>query len=148
MSLKRIKKEFEEIKNDSTLSFSAAPNQEDNMFRWSAILNGPEGSPYENGKFKLNIVFPTDYPFKPPKINFVTKIYHCNINSSGSICLDILRDQWSPALTITKILLSLSSLLNDPNPSDPLVPDIAKKYLENKEEHDNLAKEWTSLHAK
>ena len=87
---------------------------------------GPEGSPYLGGVFKLNIIFPETYPFKPPKVQFVTKVYHCNVNSNGSICLDILKDQWSPALTISKVLLSISSLLTEPNPSDPLVPEIAQ----------------------
>lgn len=59
-------------------------------------------SPYSSGVFFLSIAFPTDYPFKPPKVNFTTRIYHPNINANGSICLDILRDQWSPALTISK----------------------------------------------
>lgn len=63
---------------------------------------GPGDSPYSGGVFFLAIHFPTDYPFKPPKVNFTTRIYHPNINSNGSICLDILRDQWSPALTISK----------------------------------------------
>ena len=82
-------------------------------------------SPYAGGVFFLSITFPTDYPFKPPKVSFTTKIYHPNINANGSICLDILRDQWSPALTISKVLLSICSMLTDPNPDDPLVPDIA-----------------------
>lgn len=64
-------------------------------------------SPFQGGVFFLSIHFPTDYPFKPPKVNFTTRIYHPNINSNGSICLDILRDQWSPALTISKGLLLL-----------------------------------------
>lgn len=67
------------------------------------LIMGPQGdSPYSGGVFFLAIHFPTDYPFKPPKVNFTTRIYHPNINSNGSICLDILRDQWSPALTISK----------------------------------------------
>ena len=97
----------------------------EDMFHWQATIMGPGESPYQGGVFFLNIHFPTDYPFKPPKLTFTTRIYHPNINSNGSICLDILKDQWSPALTISKVLLSISSLLTDANPDDPLVPEIA-----------------------
>ena len=76
------------------------------------------GSPYSGGVYFLDIHFPPDYPFKPPKLTFRTRIYHCNINSNGQICLDILKDQWSPALTISKVLLSICSLLTDANPSE------------------------------
>ena len=95
---------------------------------------GPNDSPFQGGIFNLSIHFPTDYPFKPPIIffNFITKIYHPNISSSGSICLDILKQQWSPALTINKILLSICSLLTDPNPDDPLVPEAANLFKNNK----------------
>nr|XP_058917333.1 ubiquitin-conjugating enzyme E2 D2 isoform X7 [Kogia breviceps] len=94
---------------------------------------GPNDSPYQGGVFFLTIHFPTDYPFKPPKVAFTTRIYHPNINSNGSICLDILRSQWSPALTISKVLLSICSLLCDPNPDDPLVPEIARIYKTDRE---------------
>tara|TARA_B110001452_G_scaffold35337_1_gene27203 strand:- start:425 stop:760 length:336 start_codon:yes stop_codon:yes gene_type:complete len=108
---------------------------------------GPEDSAYSGGVFFLNVNFPTDYPFKPPKVQFTTKIYHCNVNSNGSICLDILKDQWSPALTISKVLLSISSLLTDPNPNDPLVPEIAQLYLKDRNKHDATARDWVQRYA-
>merc|ERR1712022_50224 len=108
---------------------------------------GPADSPYAGGVFFLTIHFPTDYPFKPPKVSFNTRIYHPNIDSNGSICLDILKDQWSPALTISKVLLSVCSLLTDPNPDDPLVPEIAHVFKTNQPLYENTAREWTGKYA-
>ena len=146
MALKRIQKEIIELENDPLSNCSAGPINDD-LFHWNATITGPSDSPYCGGIFFLNIQFPPDYPFKPPKINFETKIYHCNINCNGAICLDILKDNWSPALTLSKVLLSISSLLTDPNPNDPLVPNIANLLIQNKEEHDKIAKEWTTKYA-
>jgi ubiquitin-protein ligase len=84
------------------LDFARSKTDDEKQFHWQATIMGPGESPYSGGVFFLAIHFPTDYPFKPPKVNFTTRIYHPNINSNGSICLDILRDQWSPALTISK----------------------------------------------
>ena len=108
---------------------------------------GPSNSPYQGGLFRLNIVFPLDYPFKPPKITFINKIYHPNVNANGIICLDILKNQWSPALTISKVLLSISSLLDDPNPEDPLVPEIANLFKSNRAKYNENAKLWTKKYA-
>lgn len=108
---------------------------------------GPPDSPYAGGVFFLTIHFPTDYPFRPPKVAFTTKIYHPNIHPSGNICLDILKDKWSPALTISKVLLSISSLLTDPNPDDPLVSEIAKIYKTDLAKYEATAKEWTKKYA-
>ena len=147
MALKRIRKELVEINKDPPANCSAGYLSEDDLFHWHARIIGPDDSPYQGGVFFLNIVFPTDYPFKPPKCTFITKIYHPNINSNGSICLDILKDQWSPALTISKVLLSISSLLTDANPDDPLVPEIANVYKNDRAKYDATAKEWTKKYA-
>lgn len=120
----------------------------DNLFLWNASIPGQEGSPYEGGVFRLDIHLPPDYPFSAPKILFVTRIYHMNISDRGAVCIDILKNQWSPALSIFKVILSLSSLLTDPNPQDPLVPSIATEYVRNRKQHDNTARHWTELYAR
>ena len=144
--IKRLQKELHDIKKNDIPNLSAGPIN-DNLFEWDAVILGPVSTPYEGGVFNLNISIPSNYPFKPPIVIFKTKIYHPNINSSGSICLDILKNQWSPALTISKILLSICSLLSDPNPNDPLVPDIAYILKNNPEAYNQTAKEWTSIYA-
>uniref|UniRef100_A0AC34PUE1 UBC core domain-containing protein n=1 Tax=Panagrolaimus sp. JU765 TaxID=591449 RepID=A0AC34PUE1_9BILA len=130
MALKRIQKELQDLGRDPPAQCSAGPVGDD-LFHWQATIMGPPESPYQGGVFFLTIHFPTDYPFKPPKVAFTTRIYHPNINSNGSICLDILRSQWSPALTISKVLLSICSLLCDPNPDDPLTVIVIINWLEN-----------------
>ncbi|KAJ6687594.1 hypothetical protein OIU74_016312 [Salix koriyanagi] len=124
MASKRILKELKDLQKDPPTSCSAGPVAED-MFHWQATIMGPPDSPYAGGVFLVTIHFPPDYPFKPPKVPaplfirkgpkditqfyaqvaFRTKVFHPNINSNGSICLDILKEQWSPALTISKVLI-------------------------------------------
>jgi ubiquitin-conjugating enzyme E2 D/E len=146
MALRRINKEIADLRDDPPTSCSAGPVGSD-LYQWEAVIMGPEDSPYTGGIFKLRIQFPVDYPFKPPHIQFVTKIFHPNINSAGMICLDILKTQWSPALTVSKVLLSICSLLTDPNPKDPLAPDVARMYLEQRGEYEAEARRMTLLHA-
>ncbi|MBA0636704.1 hypothetical protein Godav_021787, partial [Gossypium davidsonii] len=112
-----------------------------------ATIIGPNDSPYAGGVFLVTIHFPPEYSFKPPKIAFRTKVFHPNINSNGNICLDILKEQWSPALTISKVLLSICSLLTDPNPDDPLVPEIARMCKADKLKYESTARSWTHKYA-
>lgn len=90
-----------------------------------------------------------DYPFKPPKMKFDTKVYHPNISSqTGAICLDILKDNWTPVLTLKTSLISLQSLLFDAQPNDPQDAEVAKHYLADRKSFDATAKEWTLMYAK
>jgi ubiquitin-conjugating enzyme E2 D/E len=147
MASRRIQKELAEFQQDPPAGCSCGPVSADDLYNWEGVLMGPADSPFAGGIFKVRIQFPVDYPYKPPRVMFLTKIYHPNINSAGGICLDILKDQWSPALMISKVLLSILSLLTDPNPDDPLVPDIARQYKTNRAAYDVAAREWTAMYA-
>lgn len=146
--MKRLKQEIVELQSNPVTNCSAGPDEND-ITHWKATIFGPEDTPYHGGVFNLDVKFPPEYPFKPPKMIFVTPIYHCNINRQGGICLDILKDggNWSPALTISKVLLSICSLLADANPKDPLVPEIAELLIKNKDVHDANAREYTMKYA-
>ena len=159
MALKRLMKDKISLEKGQHENISAGPvellkigrdgktQKNDDLFNWTAVIIGPEGTPYHGGLFKLKLKFSADYPFKPPTVHFVTKIYHPNIDSNGSICLDILKDQWTPALDVAKLLLSISSLMAEPNPDDPLVPDVANLYKTNRESFNINAAEWTRIYA-
>eukprot|EP01084_Bolivina_argentea_P090602 163221_1 len=115
-----------------------------NLFHWKGTIYGPVESVYEGGTFLLDIRIGNDFPLYPPSIIFTTKIYHCNIDCEGYICLDVLSERYTPALCpLSKILLSIQQLLQDPNPDDPLCPEIARLYKTNREKHDAIAKQWT-----
>ena len=82
-----------------------------------------------------------DYPNKPPKVKFVSKIFHPNVYADGAICLDILQNQWSPIYDIAAILTSIQSLLNDPNPNSPANAEAARLWQENRREYAKRVKE-------
>lgn len=146
MALRRITRELQDLRRDPPTSCSAGPIGDD-MFSWEGCIFGPGDSPFVGGVFNLSIHFPADYPFRAPHVKFITKIYHPNINSSGLICLDILKTAWSPALTISKVLLSITSLLTDPNPDDPFVPEIANLYKGDRAAYEEKARAWTAEYA-
>jgi len=146
MALKRLNKELNDIGRDPPSSCSVSP-ADDNMFQWQATIMGPADSPYAGGIFQLSITFPPDYPFKPPKVIFTTKIYHPNVDANGSISLDILWDHWSPAQTMSKVLLGICSELRDPSFEEPLVPDVARLYKTDPDRYEATVREWTRKYA-
>jgi len=137
--LKRINFEFNNLIKEPIDNIEFI-NSENNI--WYFYLQGPQDTIYNSGKFKLKFEFTKDYPYSPPYVTFLTRIYHPNINALGQICLDILKDQWSPILTTSKVLLSICSLLSEPNAEDPLEIEIANlmktdynKFKENVKEY-------------
>lgn len=143
----RIMKEQKNLSLDPPSNCSAGPVDDSNIFQWEATILGPSDSPYADGIFKLQITFPDNYPYHPPKIRFTTRIFHPNINKQGGICLDILKDQWSPALTIGKVLLSICALMSDPNPDDPLLSDVAQLYTDDRDGYNARARAYTLKYA-
>jgi ubiquitin-conjugating enzyme E2 A len=99
---------------------------------WTAVMIGPKDTIWEEGTFKLTLKFTDEYPNKPPQINFTTKMFHPNIYNDGSICLDILKNQWSPIYDVWAVLTSIRSLLSDPNPNSPANNEAAQLFTENR----------------
>lgn len=144
---KRLLYEWQILQNEPISNITAGPISEDNITIWQATIHGPTDTPYEGGVFHINITFPEGYPFSPMKMQFKTPIYHPNISRYGDVCLNTLKDAWTPVLNVGKVLLSICSLLSDPNPSDPLEKSIAKQYIENREKYNRMARNHTYTHA-
>jgi len=149
---KRIRQELSNVGDSESLGVHIFPVA-DNIQLWRVLLEGPPTSPFEGGVFALEVIIPDDYPFKPPKIKFQTPIYHCNVSEGGAICLDTLKDQWSPALSVMKILLQIREMMLNPNTDDALRQWIAERAIAYRNsggkemEYINEAKAQTQQHA-
>lgn len=139
-------KETQRLIAEPVAGISATPYS-DNLRYFAVAIEGPADSPYERGVFKLELFLPADYPMAPPKVRFLTKIYHPNVDKLGRICLDILKDKWSPALQIRTVLLSIQALLSAPNPDDPLDNSVAEVWKKNEAEAIRRAREFTESFA-
>ncbi|KAI9104387.1 hypothetical protein K1719_022959 [Acacia pycnantha] len=147
MALIRIANELRGMQQmEPPVPFTLGPVGED-LFHCQAKIMGPADSPYAGGVFLLNILFPQDYPLMPPEVSFETKVYHPNIDCNGIICLDILKEQWSPAMQTIKTLLLIHALLADPNPDDPSDPGIADIYINDRATYEATARSWTQYYA-
>lgn len=143
----RLQRELLDIQKDIEGSVDAHTVGGD-IYTWKGYIKGPIQTPYEGGHFILNISIPEDYPYNPPMIKFETKIWHPNISSeTGAICLDILKNEWSPALTIRTALLSIQALMSAPEPDDPQDAEVASMYRRNYAEFVRTARLWTSTFA-
>jgi ubiquitin-conjugating enzyme (huntingtin interacting protein 2) len=142
-----VNKEISDCKNDKSSNIKIELVDE-SPFHLKGSFPGPEDTPYEGGHFAVDIVIPSTYPFQPVKMKFITKVYHPNVSSaSGAICLDILKDAWSPVLTLKSTLISLQSLLCSPEPNDPQDAEVAKHFTASKGSFDETARYWTQIYA-
>ena len=135
MAVRRLQQDFQQLVKNKVDGIDACPSSE-NLFLWNAIICGPEESVYESGTFHIQLVFPEEYPFRPPQVRFITKVFHPNVwLDNGLICVDILKDGWLPSYDVLAILYSIRLLLLDPNPLSPANLEAALLYRDNRDEY-------------
>jgi len=144
---RRVTKEYRDLQEDTPHGVNVAPD-ESNLLHWTGTLAGPDDSPYKGGKFKIDITFPLEYPFKAPTIKFMTKIIHMNITEEGLLCIGLLKpDAWKPSTKIDTVLRSLVQLLAEPAPEDALVASLAELYQSDKKAYEKQAQVATKRYA-
>lgn len=151
VAIRRITSEYKKSLGEE---FYSIAYEESNVFDCVITLHGPPGTPYENGKFKLQFQFPKDYPWTPPTVQFLTKVYHPNVDyNTGEICLSLLdkdnKDEtaWRPAHNISSVMVSIQSFFMDPNVDDPMNPRIAAEFRSHRDKFEDMARKWTKKYA-
>lgn len=132
---KRLINELKSLKSEAESLKMTVDCGENTLYHWTATITGAAGTPYDGLVYKLNIEFPPNYPFVPPKIKFTNGMFHPNVDITGEICLDILKDKWTPVLNVTKALLSILAIMAEPNPASALNMEAATLYTTNIEEY-------------
>ncbi|XP_068725461.1 uncharacterized protein [Montipora capricornis] len=143
---KRLKSELKGLKMDPPEGICACP-LDSSLSYWQASIKGPPSCPYEEGLFFLHLEIPKSYPMRPPIVKFITRIYHPNVSYHGDIGLDTLQHNWSLALTIPKVLVSIQSLMSDPYCQISMEPEVAYLCEKDREVFDRIAREWTRKYA-
>ncbi|CEJ82159.1 hypothetical protein VHEMI02242 [[Torrubiella] hemipterigena] len=143
---KRLKKELGDIKSNLSTGCDVSVI-DDNLFHWKASITGPDDSPYSGGFFHIDIVFPADYPFRQPKINFTTKIYHVNISDSGIICMEFLMEKWQPINLVSNVLTNIRLQLSSVEEDNAINMEAAGVYKADNEAYYQTARDWTKLYA-
>ncbi|KAK9464737.1 ubiquitin-conjugating enzyme/RWD-like protein [Lipomyces arxii] len=132
---KRLQSELMQLMMSNVSGISAFPVSDSNVCQWSGTITGPDGTFYEGLTYKISLNFPPNYPYRAPVIRFVSPMWHPNVDMSGNICLDILKEQWSAVYNVQTILLSLQSLLGEPNNASPLNAQAADLWDGNPAEY-------------
>lgn len=131
-SMLRLMSDLRQIRTEPPEGCSASPLSEENLFVWSATIFGPDETPWEGGVFSLRLTFGDQYPGKPPRVRFTTDVFHPNVYADGTLCLDIIQDNWSPCHNVCSVLTSIQSLLTDPNPASPANQEAAHMWSTDK----------------
>jgi ubiquitin-conjugating enzyme E2 L3 len=144
---RRLQKELADMRASGLKSFRDIEVDDRNILIWSGSIC-PDNPPYNKGAFRIEIVFPAEYPFKPPKIAFKTKIYHPNIDEKGQVCLPIISaENWKPATKTDQVIQALVQLVNEPEPEHPLRAELAEEYLKDRKKFMKNAEEFTRKHS-
>ncbi|KAK0264959.1 ubiquitin conjugating enzyme Ubc7/UbcP3 [Friedmanniomyces endolithicus] len=144
---KRLFQEYKHLTTDPPDGITAGPVNEDDLFVWEAMILGPEGTPYEGGVFPAELKFPKDYPLMPPTMRFLGSVWHPNVYPNGVVCISILHapgddpnhyeqasERWSPIQSVEKILISVMSMIAEPNDESPANVDAARMWRERRPE--------------
>jgi ubiquitin-conjugating enzyme E2 L3 len=144
---RRLQKELGDIRKAGMKSFRDIVVDERNILQWNGLIV-PDSAPYNKGAFRIDLVFPPEYPFKPPKVTFRTKIYHPNVDENGQVCLPIVAvENWKPATKTDQVIQALVGLINRPEPDHPLRGDLAEEYTRDKKKFMKNAEEFTKKHS-
>ncbi|KAJ1503956.1 Ubiquitin-conjugating enzyme E2 D1 [Coelomomyces lativittatus] len=149
MALRRIQKELSDLSKCPVPGISIGPSSENDLLHWQGVLVGPPQTTFEGGSFKFNMTFLEEFPFRPPQIQFQTRIYHPNIDDKGALCLALLKtENWKPATKLSEVFYALLNLVAEPNPDDPMSTSIAEEYRNQRSTFERKAKEWVKSYAK